>query len=53
MHQRFHEFVREESGATAIEYGIIVALIFLVIITAVRSFATNATAMFFKISNNV
>jgi pilus assembly protein Flp/PilA len=53
MHLRVSQFLREESGATAIEYGLIASLIFLVIISAVKAFATNATAMFFKISSNV
>jgi pilus assembly protein Flp/PilA len=53
MRHLLHDFVLDETGATAIEYGIIVALIFLVIISAVSAFATNATAMFFKISSNV
>ena len=34
-------FVRNESGATAIEYGLIVALIAVVIITAVTTLGTN------------
>jgi len=38
-------FWRDESGATAIEYGMIAALIFLAIISGVTVFAdkTNAT----------
>lgn len=43
-------FAANESGATAIEYGLIVALIFLVIITAVTAVADNTTAMFDVIS---
>ena len=34
-------FVKDESGATAIEYGLIVALIAVVIITAVTTLGTN------------
>jgi pilus assembly protein Flp/PilA len=37
-------FLRDESGATAIEYGLIAALISVVIITAVRLVGTNLTA---------
>ena len=36
----------DESGATAIEYGLIAALISVVIITAVRLVGTNLTATF-------
>ena len=34
-------FIRDESGATAIEYGLIVALIAVVIISAVTTLGTN------------
>ncbi|MHB8285741.1 MAG: Flp family type IVb pilin, partial [Caulobacteraceae bacterium] len=34
-------FVQDESGATAIEYGLIAALIAVVIITAVTTLGTN------------
>jgi len=53
MRLRVLPFLRDEGGATAIEYGIMVALIFVVILGAVTLFATNATAMFTVISNNV
>jgi pilus assembly protein Flp/PilA len=39
-------FVRDESGATAIEYGLIAALIAVVIITAVKTLGTNLTTTF-------
>ncbi len=34
-------FIKDESGATAIEYGLIVALIAVVIISAVTTLGTN------------
>ena len=37
-----HRFARDESGATAIEYGLIVSLIFLAITAAVKGY-TNET----------
>jgi pilus assembly protein Flp/PilA len=46
-------FVRDESGATAIEYGLIAALIAVVIITAVSTIGTNLSATFDKISGNL
>lgn len=46
-------FLRNERGATAIEYGLIAGLIFLAILAGVNSFATNANAMFGTISNTV
>jgi pilus assembly protein Flp/PilA len=40
------KFVREEDGVTAIEYGLIAALIAVVIIVAVRSVGVNLTTTF-------
>jgi pilus assembly protein Flp/PilA len=37
--------LRDERGATAIEYGLILAMITLAIIGALRGFANEATAM--------
>jgi pilus assembly protein Flp/PilA len=39
-------FVKNESGATAIEYGLIVALIAVVIIGAVTTVGTNLSTKF-------
>ncbi|MDB5420096.1 MAG: Flp family type IVb pilin [Brevundimonas sp.] len=39
-------FFADESGATAIEYGLIAALIFMVIVSSVTVFANKASAMF-------
>ena len=39
-------FIKDESGATAIEYGLIVALIAVVIITAVTTVGTNLSTKF-------
>ena len=39
-------FISDESGATAIEYGLIAALISVVIITAVTTVGTNLTTQF-------
>ena len=39
-------FVKDESGATAIEYGLIVALIAVVIITAVTTIGKNLNTAF-------
>lgn len=45
--------VRDEGGATAIEYGLIVALIFLAIVGGLSTFATNETAMYSHISSTI
>ena len=39
-------FAANESGATAIEYGLICSLIFLVILGSVTAVASGTTAMF-------
>ena len=47
------EFMRNESGATAIEYGLICGLVFLAIVTALNLFATNTNLMYTKLSGNI
>ena len=46
-------FFRDESGATAIEYGLIAALIAVVIITGVTSVGTNLAATFTTLSTKL
>jgi pilus assembly protein Flp/PilA len=41
MTKMFSRFIRNESGATAIEYGLIAALIAVVIIGALQAIGTN------------
>ena len=43
-------FLKNESGATAIEYGLIAAGISVAIIAIVQTIGTNLTAKFTKIS---
>lgn len=45
------DFARDEDGATVIEYGLIVALIFLVIVVAVRNYATKTNTMYSTIAS--
>jgi pilus assembly protein Flp/PilA len=44
-------FVRDDSGATAIEYGLIAGLVAVVIITAVTTVGTKLTNTFNNIGN--
>jgi pilus assembly protein Flp/PilA len=44
--QYFKKFAREEDGVTAIEYGLIAALIAVVIIGAVTLVGTNLSLVF-------
>jgi pilus assembly protein Flp/PilA len=46
-------FAREESGATAIEYGLIAALIAVVIIGAVTLVGTNLNNQFTTVANTL
>jgi pilus assembly protein Flp/PilA len=46
-------FARDESGVTAIEYGLIAALIAVVIIVAVTSVGTNLSSVFNAIAANL
>ena len=52
----FHDFserAREEGGATAVEYALMVALIAAVIIVAVRLIGTNAETKFNSVGQAV
>ena len=44
---------RDDRGATAVEYGLMVALIAMVIVTAVALIGTNLTSVFDKVANAV
>jgi pilus assembly protein Flp/PilA len=45
-----HRLVRSEDGVTAIEYGLIAALVAVVIVTAITLVGTNISAVFDKVS---
>lgn len=46
-------FMQEEDGVTAIEYGLIAALIAVVIIASVRLVGTDLVAVFGKVSDGL
>jgi pilus assembly protein Flp/PilA len=46
-----HRFVRDESGATAIEYGLIACCISVGIIVAVQTIGTRLNVNFSNVSN--
>jgi len=46
-------FLRDEEGATAIEYGLIAALISVVIITAITALGTQLSTVFTTISTKL
>ncbi|MEK0086142.1 Flp family type IVb pilin [Benzoatithermus flavus] len=49
--QTLRRFLKDESGATAIEYGLIAALIAVVVIGAIKALGTNLETTFDKIAD--
>lgn len=50
---KFIAILKDESGATAIEYGLIAALISIAAITAMTSVGTNLSSTFSKVSSGL
>ncbi len=53
MTKFINRFAKDESGATAIEYGLIAALIAVALITVLTTIGTNLNATFNKIATGV
>ena len=53
MKKTLARFAADQSGATAIEYGLIAGLIAVVIIGAVTSLGTNIAKKFNAVANNL
>ncbi len=53
MNKTAYDFCRDENGATAIEYGLIAALIAVVIITALTSIGTNLNAVMTTVASSL
>ena len=53
MQNLFNRFIKDESGATAIEYGLIAALIAVGIIAGARSIGTSVNDKFDTIATEV
>lgn len=53
MTKLFNSFLRDESGATAIEYGLIAALIAVVVIGAVQAVGTGLSTTFNTVAGSV
>ena len=53
MQNFFARFVSDESGATAIEYGLIASLISIAVITAAKQLGTNISGTFSNVANNM
>ena len=50
---KFTRFLKDESGATAIEYGLIASLIAIAIIGAISLVGTNLSGAFNKVASNL
>ena len=50
---RLEAFRDDESGATAIEYGLIVALIFIAIVAAINSYSASTSDMYNRITTTL
>ena len=46
-------FMKDESGATAIEYGLIAALVAVVLVTALGAMGTKLSGTFSSVSSNL
>jgi pilus assembly protein Flp/PilA len=53
MTNLFARFAKDESGATAIEYGLIAALIAVALITAATLLGSNISDTFNKVAGNI
>ncbi len=53
MKNLFSRFANDESGATAIEYGLIAALVAVVIITALTTLGGNLSATFDSVAGSL
>ncbi len=53
MINNIHTFVRDDDGATMVEYGLIVSLIAVVCIVAVSLLGQNLSTIFTSVSSDV
>jgi len=53
MLKTIQNFVRDESGATAIEYGLIAALVSVAAIVALQALGGSLSSIFTVVSNNL
>ncbi len=53
MKNLFSRFIKDESGATAIEYGLIASLVSIAAIVAFKSVGTKLGSTFNDIANNL
>jgi len=53
MTNAINKFLKDENGATAIEYGLIAALVAVAIVGALTALGTGLTGMFTKVNTDL
>lgn len=53
MFKLLSNIARDDNGATAVEYGLILALVFLAMLGAVQAFGQNSIAMWNNMSTTI
>jgi len=53
MINSFKSMIRDEEGATMVEYGLLIALIALVALVAVKTLGTNLSSLFSTVAGSV
>ena len=53
LHSVVTSLIKSERGASAVEYGLLIGLIAVVIITAVALLGTNLTSLFNRVAGSV
>ena len=51
--EKLRNFFKDESGASAVEYGLLVSLIAVVIITSVNTLGTNLSRKFHQVATAI
>lgn len=51
--RRLNDLIKNKRAAVAVEYGLILALIFLAMVTAIRGFASESSKMWNNVANEV
>jgi len=53
MHTLIRTFLRDETGAAAVEYGLIIALVALTLVVALEAFGESLGNLFFEVSSQL
>jgi pilus assembly protein Flp/PilA len=51
--RRFSRLIKDDRGATAVEYGLILALVFITLVAGVQAFAGATIGMWSNVSEKV